>query len=104
MTTRAAASVGNDGGTARAGGVGNGRALPGGGPTGAASRRLAAVPASLGPVAGRRYAPTGTEARASRRRLTVAGPEPTTKADHNGIRIEPTQSDDHPTKTQAADV
>jgi hypothetical protein len=36
--------------------------------------------------------------------LTVAGPEPTTKADHNGIRIEPTQSDDHPAKTQAADV
>jgi hypothetical protein len=35
-------------GTVRAGGVGKGRALPGGSPTGAASRRLAAVPASLG--------------------------------------------------------
>src|SRR5499433_2067092 len=40
--------------------VGKGRALPGGGPTGAASRRLAAVPASRGPVVARRYAPTGT--------------------------------------------
>jgi len=38
-------------------GVGKGRALPGGSPTGAASRRLAAVPASPGPVVARRYAP-----------------------------------------------
>jgi integrase len=37
-------------GTVRAGGVDQGRALPGGSPTGTASRRLAAVPASFGPV------------------------------------------------------
>src|SRR5262249_36723754 len=47
-------------GTACAGGVGKCRALPGGDPTGAASRRLAAVPASRGPVVACRYAPTGT--------------------------------------------
>ena len=60
MTTRATAPAVNDGGTARAGGVGKGRALPGGSPRGAASRRLAAVPASPGPVVARRYAPIGT--------------------------------------------
>jgi len=38
---------GNDEGPIRARGVGKSRALPGGSPTGAASRRLAAVPASL---------------------------------------------------------
>jgi hypothetical protein len=61
MTTRATASAGNDGGTARAGSVGESRALPGGSPTGAASRRQAAVPrfpwAGGGPAV---YAPTGT--------------------------------------------
>ena len=48
MTTRATPSAGNDGGTAHAGGVGKSRALPGGSPTGAASRRLAAVPLPVG--------------------------------------------------------
>jgi hypothetical protein len=42
-------------GTGRTGGVVEGRALPGGGPTGAASRRLAAVPASRRPTVARRY-------------------------------------------------
>ena len=45
MTTRTTASAGMTGATVRTWGVGKGRALPGGGPTGAASRRLAAVPA-----------------------------------------------------------
>ena len=45
MTTRTTASAGNDRGTARAGGASaRSRALPGGGPTGAASRRLAGRP------------------------------------------------------------
>ena len=59
MTTRATAAAEMTG-TARAGGVGKCRALPGGSPTGAASRPLAAVPASRGPVVAHRYAPTGT--------------------------------------------
>ena len=48
--------------TVGAGGVGKSRALPGRDPTGAASRRLAAVPRFPGPVVARRYAPTGTGA------------------------------------------
>jgi len=51
-------------------GVGKSRALPGGDPTGAARRRLAAVPASRGPVAARRDAPTGT---GSARQVAVDG-------------------------------
>src|SRR5215510_10053665 len=53
-------------------GVGKSRALPGDGPTGAASRRLAAVPASRGPVVARRYAPTGTGL-VGKQRLTRRG-------------------------------
>lgn len=48
MTARATASAESDGGTVRARGVGKSRALPGGSPTGAASRRLASRPASAG--------------------------------------------------------
>jgi hypothetical protein len=62
MTTRATVSAGNDGGRVRAGGVGKSRALPGGGPTGAASRRLAGRPRSPWSLVSRRYAPTGTGA------------------------------------------
>lgn len=46
MTTRTAAS-GNEGGRSAPGGVGKSLALLGGSPPGEASRRLAAVPASL---------------------------------------------------------
>jgi hypothetical protein len=60
MTTRATPSAGNDGGTAHAGGVGKSRALPGGGPRGAASRRLALRPRFPWAGGGRRYASTGT--------------------------------------------
>ena len=47
MTTRATASTGNNRGWSAPWGVGKSRALPGGSPLGAASRRLVAVPASL---------------------------------------------------------
>jgi hypothetical protein len=59
MTTRATNLEGNGGGRGLHRGVGKSRALPGGDPTGAASRRLAAIRFPW-PVACRRYAPTGT--------------------------------------------
>jgi len=48
MTARATAQRGMTGGWSAPEGVGKSRALPGGSPRGAASRRLAVVPASLG--------------------------------------------------------
>ena len=58
-------------GTVHAGGVGKSRALPGGSPTGSASRRLASRPRSPGPMVSplRAY-----RHRASNQRLTVDGP------------------------------
>jgi hypothetical protein len=69
MTTGVAASAMM--GTVHAEGVGKSRALPGGRPTGSASRRLAGRPRSPGPMVSplRAY-----RHRASNQRLTVDGP------------------------------
>jgi len=60
-------------GTVRAVGVGKSRALPGGGPTGAASRRLAAVPASPGPGGGPPLRARPAPASREKQRLTGHG-------------------------------
>jgi hypothetical protein len=60
MTTRAAASAGNEGGLSAPGASAKAAPLSGGSPAGAASRRLAAVPRFPGPVVARRYATRGT--------------------------------------------
>jgi hypothetical protein len=92
LTTRATTSAGNDGGRSAPGASARSRALPGGDPTGPASRRLAAVPASLGWWWARRYAPTGT-GMARQAAVDSERPKLTTKADHNGTRIGPTRGD-----------